>query len=113
MRYPMLDTYLHTNVNRENYLLTPSEAGDLCVAKLFPPSSRGGAGSSSHSHGGGGPSGVKCEASRNLKWTISNTGIQVSLAFEAAPSCAMSASESSAHLASHTEPRLQAHSAQP
>ncbi|ORY41754.1 hypothetical protein BCR35DRAFT_285517 [Leucosporidium creatinivorum] len=73
----ILYTYLHTNVNRENYLLTPSEAGDLCVAKLFPPSSRGGAGgSSAHSHGGGGSGGVKCEASRNLKWTISNTGIQ-------------------------------------
>ncbi|GAA5982309.1 hypothetical protein JCM5350_006138 [Sporobolomyces pararoseus] len=77
----ILYTYLHTNLNAENYLLTPSEAGDLCVAKLFPPdrgggSSRSGA-ASSQSHGSGGHGNhVKCEASRNLRWTIQQTGIQ-------------------------------------
>lgn len=98
------DTYLHTvsdsspralknrmliydiqqqNLNAENYLLTPSEAGDLCVAKLFPPDRSGGAsrsaGSSSQSHGSGGSGNhVRCEASRNLRWTVQQTGIQVS-----------------------------------
>lgn len=71
----ILYTYLHTNTNTENYLLTPSDAGDLCVAKLFPPpggkGSRG-AGSSSH----GAPPVVRCEASRSLRWAIINTGIQ-------------------------------------
>ncbi|KAF8959018.1 hypothetical protein BDZ97DRAFT_1923167 [Flammula alnicola] len=33
----ILYSYLHTNYNTENYLLTPSPQGDLCVAKLFPP----------------------------------------------------------------------------
>ncbi|RSH94811.1 hypothetical protein EHS25_004617 [Saitozyma podzolica] len=33
----VLYTYLHTEENRVNYLLTPSPQGDLCVAKLFPP----------------------------------------------------------------------------
>lgn len=73
----ILYTYLHTNLNAENYLLTPSEAGDLCVAKLFPPDrSRSAASSSSHSHGTGTGNHVKCEASRNLRWTIQQTGIQ-------------------------------------
>ncbi|GAA5899854.1 uncharacterized protein JCM6883_006009 [Sporobolomyces salmoneus] len=77
----ILYTYLHTNLNAENYLLTPSEAGDLCVAKLFPPDRGGGASrsaaSSSQSHGSGGSGNhVKCEASRNLRWTIQQTGIQ-------------------------------------
>ncbi|GAA5820155.1 hypothetical protein JCM10212_000265 [Sporobolomyces blumeae] len=77
----ILYTYLHTNLNSENYLLTPSEAGDLCVAKLFPPDRSGGAsrsaGSSSQSHGSGASGNhVKCEASRNLRWTIQQTGIQ-------------------------------------
>ncbi|GAA5942665.1 uncharacterized protein JCM15063_000855 [Sporobolomyces koalae] len=77
----ILYTYLHTNLNAENYLLTPSEAGDLCVAKLFPPDRGGGASrsgaSSSHSHGSGGSANhVRCEASRNLRWTIQQTGIQ-------------------------------------
>ncbi|GAA5846146.1 hypothetical protein JCM11251_002286 [Rhodosporidiobolus azoricus] len=75
----ILYTYLHTNRNLENYLLTPSEAGDLCVAKLFPPDHTGGVRSaaSSASHGSGGPSNyVRCEASRNLRWNISQTGIQ-------------------------------------
>ncbi|KAM0752067.1 hypothetical protein T439DRAFT_379191 [Meredithblackwellia eburnea MCA 4105] len=79
----ILYTYLHTNVNKENYLLTPSDGGDLCVAKLFPPSNAAGSSSrsSSHSHsnGAGGPSNpsaVKCEASRNLKWSITQSGIQ-------------------------------------
>ncbi|GAA6009140.1 hypothetical protein JCM11491_005767 [Sporobolomyces phaffii] len=77
----ILYTYLHTNLNAENYLLTPSEAGDLCVAKLFPPDRSGGASrsaaSSSQSHGSGGSANhVRCEASRNLRWTIQQTGIQ-------------------------------------
>ncbi|GAA5840139.1 hypothetical protein JCM5353_008521 [Sporobolomyces roseus] len=77
----ILYTYLHTNLNSENYLLTPSEAGDLCVAKLFPPDRAGGAsrsaGSSSQSHGSGGSGNhVRCEASRNLRWTVQQTGIQ-------------------------------------
>ncbi|GAA5880838.1 hypothetical protein JCM16303_005138 [Sporobolomyces ruberrimus] len=77
----ILYTYLHTNLNAENYLLTPSEAGDLCVAKLFPPDRSGGAsrsaGSSSQSHGSGGSGNhVRCEASRNLRWTVQQTGIQ-------------------------------------
>ncbi|KAJ8502181.1 hypothetical protein ONZ45_g11883 [Pleurotus djamor] len=74
----ILYSYLHTNFNAENYLLTPSPQGDLCVAKLFPPrpkeSGKGSAsdpghGASSHSRV------VRCEASRNLKWTIANTGV--------------------------------------
>ncbi|SCV69590.1 BQ2448_2610 [Microbotryum intermedium] len=64
----VLYTYLHTNNNKENYLLTPSDAGDLCVAKLYPTQSSTGTASA--------PS-VRCEASRNLRWTINNTGIQV------------------------------------
>ncbi|GAA5886491.1 hypothetical protein JCM6882_001654 [Rhodosporidiobolus microsporus] len=75
----VLYTYLHTNLNSENYLLTPSDAGDLCVAKLFPPDKSGGlrSGASSASHGSGGSSSyVRCEASRNLRWNISQTGIQ-------------------------------------
>lgn len=62
----------------ENYLLTPSPQGDLCVAKLFPPRSRepGKASASDPGHGSS-PSlrVVRCEASRNLKWTIANTGV--------------------------------------
>ena len=66
--------------NAENYLLTPSPQGDLCVAKLFPPA-RGGAGGAKYAasdpgHSGGGASrAVRCEASRNLKWTIANAGV--------------------------------------
>ncbi|KAG8967939.1 hypothetical protein FRC03_009074 [Tulasnella sp. 419] len=79
----ILYSYLHTNFNTENYLLTPSPQGDLCVAKLFPPSNRSGGGSkpSSVSDPGHGSSSsstprvVRCEASRNLKWTITNTGV--------------------------------------
>ncbi|GAA5866858.1 hypothetical protein JCM1840_004290 [Sporobolomyces johnsonii] len=76
----ILYTYLHTNLNTENYLLTPSDAGDLCVAKLFPPDRAGGASrsgaSSSHSHSSGGSANhVRCEASRNLRWTIQQAGI--------------------------------------
>lgn len=71
----------HTNYNRENYLLTPSPQGDLCVAKLFPPaapSSRASSGkSASEGHASQGPSlrTVKCEASRNFKWSITNSGV--------------------------------------
>jgi hypothetical protein len=82
----ILYTYLHTNYNRENYLLTPSDQGDLCVAKLFPPSSSSskrpnsnGSNSqpgsvSSHHHSD--RNAIRCEASRNLRWTIRNEGIQ-------------------------------------
>ncbi|KDE02375.1 hypothetical protein MVLG_07063 [Microbotryum lychnidis-dioicae p1A1 Lamole] len=63
----VLYTYLHTNNNRENYLLTPSDAGDLCVAKLYPTQGTTGTASAQS---------VRCEASRNLRWTINNTGIQ-------------------------------------
>ncbi|BGP19376.1 hypothetical protein JCM10213_000613 [Rhodosporidiobolus nylandii] len=74
----ILYTYLHTNLNSENYLLTPSEAGDLCVAKLFPPdrlgASRSGTSSASHSSGASGNY-VRCEASRNLRWHITQSGI--------------------------------------
>ncbi|GAA6030980.1 hypothetical protein JCM8097_008967 [Rhodosporidiobolus ruineniae] len=77
----ILYTYLHTNLNSENYLLTPSEAGDLCVAKLRPPEKAGaggrsGASSASHGSGGGGGRATRCEASRSLRWSISQTGIQ-------------------------------------
>lgn len=74
----ILYSYLHTNFNSENYLLTPSPQGDLCVAKLFPPRRDGPAkGSMSDpGHGGSGaPRVVRCEASRNLKWSITNTGV--------------------------------------
>ncbi|KZT44078.1 hypothetical protein SISSUDRAFT_330282 [Sistotremastrum suecicum HHB10207 ss-3] len=78
----ILYSYLHTNFNAENYLLTPSPQGDLCVAKLFPPRHSGGHHNSSASDPGhGGPASnpaskvVRCEASRNLKWSIVNTGV--------------------------------------
>lgn len=74
---------MHTNYNKESYLLTPyvpklltprSMMGDLCVAKMIPPPNSRYLGGP----GGGPPSSdraVFCEASRNLKWTINNTGI--------------------------------------
>ncbi|EPQ58354.1 hypothetical protein GLOTRDRAFT_57268 [Gloeophyllum trabeum ATCC 11539] len=81
----ILYSYLHTNYNTENYLLTPSPQGDLCVAKLFPPrpgaptntkASASDPGHSSSSHASASqPRVVRCEASRNLKWTIANTGV--------------------------------------
>jgi neural Wiskott-Aldrich syndrome protein len=67
--------------NTENYLLTPSPQGDLCVAKLFPPRANNPGGKPSGSDPGhGSPHGsssrvVRCEASRNLKWSITNTGV--------------------------------------
>ncbi|KAK4684621.1 hypothetical protein P7C73_g5546, partial [Tremellales sp. Uapishka_1] len=74
----ILYTYLHTEENRVNYLLTPSPQGDLCVAKLFPPA-RPGASSGSSSTSLPSTSGkhnvVCCEASRDLRWTIENTGV--------------------------------------
>ncbi|KAH7889275.1 hypothetical protein F5I97DRAFT_495033 [Phlebopus sp. FC_14] len=73
----ILYSYLHTNFNSENYLLTPSPQGDLCVAKLFPP--RQNTGKSTASDPGHTTSTtsrvVRCEASRNLKWSIANTGV--------------------------------------
>ena len=74
----------HAIKNRTNYLLTPSPQGDLCVAKLFPPTrAAGGGGASSdggHAGAGGGrPSegrSVRCEASRELRWSIENTGVR-------------------------------------
>ncbi|KAG0705878.1 hypothetical protein DFH29DRAFT_904091 [Suillus ampliporus] len=73
----ILYSYLHTNFNSENYLLTPSPQGDLCVAKLFPP--RQNIGKSTASDPGHSSSSaarvVRCEASRNLKWSIANTGV--------------------------------------
>jgi hypothetical protein len=64
--------------NSENYLLTPSPQGDLCVAKLFPPRPResGKASASDPGHSSSSASRVvRCEASRNLKWSIANTGV--------------------------------------
>ncbi|KAG8880026.1 hypothetical protein FRB98_005359 [Tulasnella sp. 332] len=75
----VLYSYLHTNFNTENYLLTPSPQGDLCVAKLFPPSrkpsAKPGASASDPGHSGSAAPVVRCEASRSLKWTIQNTGV--------------------------------------
>ncbi|KIM49192.1 hypothetical protein M413DRAFT_438357 [Hebeloma cylindrosporum] len=74
----ILYSYLHTNYNTENYLLTPSPQGDLCVAKLFPPRPRepGKASASDPGHSSSSSSRVvRCEASRNLKWSIANTGV--------------------------------------
>lgn len=72
-----LYSYIHTNYNKETYLLTPSPQGDLCVAKMVPPpGSRGAAASSEGGHSNGhADKTVRCEASRNLKWSITNTGI--------------------------------------
>ncbi|CED84801.1 hypothetical protein [Phaffia rhodozyma] len=72
----VLYSYLHTDYNKVNYLLTPSPQGDLCVAKLFPPSAALRA-ASDLGHGGP-PSNraVRCEASRELKWSIENTGVR-------------------------------------
>ncbi|RDB21296.1 hypothetical protein Hypma_011536 [Hypsizygus marmoreus] len=74
----ILYSYLHTNFNTENYLLTPSPQGDLCVAKLFPPRPKEGGKASASDPGHPSPSSsrvVRCEASRNLKWSIANTGV--------------------------------------
>jgi len=75
-----LYSYIHTNFNKETYLLTPSPQGDLCVAKMVPPpGSRGPGGPAAASDPGHGVDSqdrsVRCEASRNLKWAITNTGI--------------------------------------
>ncbi|KAF8628392.1 hypothetical protein AX15_003916 [Amanita polypyramis BW_CC] len=74
----ILYSYLHTNFNTENYLLTPSPQGDLCVAKLFPPRQKEASKGSSSDPGHSSASSarvVQCEASRNLKWTIANAGV--------------------------------------
>ncbi|KAI0093949.1 hypothetical protein BDY19DRAFT_919790 [Irpex rosettiformis] len=75
----ILYSYLHTNFNTENYLLTPSAQGDLCVAKLFPPRPNAMQGKTSASDPGHSAASsskvVRCEASRNLKWSITNTGV--------------------------------------
>ncbi|KAL9939466.1 hypothetical protein V8E36_001283 [Tilletia maclaganii] len=74
-----LYSYIHTNYNKETYLLTPSPQGDLCVAKMVPPAgSRGPRGPGQQSSDSNDPTrdrSVRCEASRNLKWSITNTGI--------------------------------------
>ncbi|KAH8116904.1 hypothetical protein DFH11DRAFT_1687732 [Phellopilus nigrolimitatus] len=64
----ILYSYLHTNFNAENYLLTPSPQGDLCVAKLFPPRREAStkASASDPGHGSAGAPRV---------WSITNTGI--------------------------------------
>ena len=60
-------------------MLTPSPQGDLCVAKLFPPKRetnlKGSASDPGHGSSSNGPRVVRCEASRNLKWSITNTGV--------------------------------------
>jgi len=64
--------------NRVNYLLTPSPQGDLCVAKLFPPDKPNPNSSSSvptMKSNQGKSNVVRCEASRDLRWTIENTGV--------------------------------------
>nr|GAT58748.1 predicted protein [Mycena chlorophos] len=74
----ILYSYLHTNFNAENYLLTPSPQGDLCVAKLFPPQKNAGPKGSASDPGhlsSANSRVVRCEASRNLKWSIANTGV--------------------------------------
>lgn len=77
----VLYSYIHTSFNRETYLLTPSPQGDLCVAKMVPPpgsrgpGGRGSSSDSSHSSDSNRDKTVRCEASRNLKWSITNTGI--------------------------------------
>ncbi|KAF9264815.1 hypothetical protein L218DRAFT_862044 [Marasmius fiardii PR-910] len=74
----ILYSYLHTNFNAENYLLTPSPQGDLCVAKLFPPRPPTNTKASASDPGHSSPASsrvVRCEASRNLKWSIANTGV--------------------------------------
>ncbi|KNZ59263.1 hypothetical protein VP01_1771g5 [Puccinia sorghi] len=73
--HQILYTYLHTNYNQENYLLTPSDQGDLCVAKLFPPNRRAHK-NQNNTLSNADRSAIRCEASRNLKWTIRNEGIQ-------------------------------------
>ncbi|GMK59600.1 hypothetical protein CspeluHIS016_0802060 [Cutaneotrichosporon spelunceum] len=71
----VLYTYLHTEENRVNYLLTPSPDGDLCVAKLHPPPRAGATSNSSlPTMSSQRNNVVHCEASRDLKWTIENTG---------------------------------------
>ncbi|UZJ55254.1 hypothetical protein CBS101457_004574 [Exobasidium rhododendri] len=77
----VLYSFIHASYNRECFLLTPSPQGDLCVAKMVPPpGSRGpggpgGMSDSSHSSDHNRDKSVRCEASRNLKWSITNTGI--------------------------------------
>jgi len=85
----ILYSFLHTNFNTENYLLTPSPQGDLCVAKLFPPrretNSKGSASDPGHGSSNS-PRVVRCEASRNLKWSITNTGVMTPIYKLALPS---------------------------
>lgn len=62
--------------------MTPSPQGDLCVAKLFPPrapnnltpGSKVSISDPGHSSSSAARV-VRCEASRNLKWSITNTGV--------------------------------------
>ena len=74
-------TPLVMSQNSVNYLLTPSPEGDLCVAKLFPPVRHGTSpGTSASSHASKSTSNrsnvVRCEASRELRWTIENAGVR-------------------------------------
>ncbi|KAH9484340.1 hypothetical protein JR316_0003821 [Psilocybe cubensis] len=78
--HPPIPNHLPTLIvtPHENYLLTPSPQGDLCVAKLFPPRPREPGKASASDPGHSSPSAsrvVRCEASRNLKWSIANTGV--------------------------------------
>ncbi|KAH9981226.1 hypothetical protein BGW80DRAFT_1247973 [Lactifluus volemus] len=78
----ILYSYLHTNFvqHRELPLDSLSSRRSL-VAKLFPPRANNPGGKPSGSDPGhGSPHGsssrvVRCEASRNLKWSITNTGV--------------------------------------
>ncbi|GHJ85489.1 hypothetical protein NliqN6_1891 [Naganishia liquefaciens] len=74
--HQILYSYLHTEFNSVNYLLTPSPQGDLCVAKLFPPNRARPGQLSDSGHSTSRNNVVKCEASRDLRWTIENTGIR-------------------------------------
>ena len=58
--------------------MTPSPQGDLCVAKLFPPRPNPSGKASASDPGHSSPASsrvVRCEASRNLRWSIANTGV--------------------------------------
>ncbi|WFD08406.1 hypothetical protein MVES1_003778 [Malassezia vespertilionis] len=66
----ILYTYVHTNYNQEASMM-----GELCVAKMIPPSGTRRLGGPEQPKASPSDRSVFCEASRNLKWTISNAGI--------------------------------------